>query len=723
MVKKIKLYFKRMCCILLASIFLSQTVISGWTRQYEAYAIAPTTVNALYTLFYAVLASCGVSCGSTSQNASLAGAFEDWLGDVISGKEAVDGIVYGDASDELSGLKGFAAGRNFALKEFPTMVKLMKYFVTKVAPFYTSATSKFKGDSKVDYGKGTGIPYFSSSAMQIDFLNYCKGFGLDLKESNKVSYDRTPFYAVDVNEKKTTMNIYTIDVRYNSMLYPQNDWILMKQNGVISCKKNFGNDIFSGTTQNDFFHVYTFKRDSITSDWKYSSSWNYSTYTISNGWAHARYGYCCPIFETNEELSSYVNNLSRFKGIEGLYGSTDNAFEYPENFQLQVGDTSLSDAITQGIQQALENSSTKSLTSEQVSEIVNQNVIDYSAQIGAINDKVSDLNSAQVVSNSWLSKIYSKICEIASSVDGSSALQLDDVTDQFKVVTGGGNKDPDNDDNDPKIWGMGTFTVVSFLQPLLEFFAEPLSELTKWQNSIKNSIDSFREESVKNQSQQIEQNQIAVKNVIDVISDFPVKVFDAFSEVLGNIIIYLDNIATAASAGAMVLTEFPLDIVEWIHQGVATALELNPLEVTVPEINPDVEIVMPPLEFPILTDILSILQQILQSIQQFFSIDLVAIEQCMMKNIGLLEDKLPFLPALRLFDLFSFEDTYDYPIIKIKVPHILSQFFDQEYFILFNGKDYSDYFVFFRGLLAGLFWITYAYVIVCKFRVRFNMDS
>ena len=703
-----------------AGLMIGLTLFSGYSASYMQASVceASSAIPALYSLFYAILAGCGMSCGNTQQNSALCDAFCSWMDDVQAGREVVKEGLYGNgAMQQYSSLKGIAIGRKVAVSSFPKVVSLMRYFIKTVAPQYVSSGGKYTGSNIADYNQ---VTFHASSNTYAELLHVSNSFGCDLTSFSGTSFSlsklkNSPMYAIGITKDLTYMFLYY----YEGSVYPASNTIFCKSGdgGVPVLLRNYNTSFTNGNYQR--FNYYRFSRASVTSNWKYlSSSSDTSNYIPIDDTSYDWYvGHTCKYFESYDELERYVGNMQRYKAIEGIYGYYTE-YNYPSNYEITAGDSSISDAITKGISQALDKAGEQGLSADEVASIVQANVIDYTSEIEKINDSVNDLNSTQVVTNSWLSKIYSKICEM-SATDGSSALDLDDVTEQFKVMEGGGQ--PDNDDNEPpKIWGVGAFTTIKLLEPVFKFFGEPLSLITKWLNSIQKTIESTSakevEQAVKNQ----QENSNAITNVIEVISDFPMKIYEQFKVVLGNIIIYLDNIATAAAAGAQVLTEFPLEIVQWISQGVSEALDLHPLEVSIPDVSVDVD--FPPIEIPILSDILAVLEAILGAVRAFFIIDTAELEKAMDLNKGKIEKKLPFEPARELFAAFKFSDSYDYPILKIQSPGIIKQFTQEDYIILFDGKNFADYFKLVRGLLVATLWFGYAYCIVCKFRVRFTLD-
>lgn len=723
MLEKIKGKGKRIIAGVLIGVSLFTATVEPYYQVQEVQAMTGAS-TALYTLFTMIMAACGVSCGSKSQNNALCDAFSSWFNDVKAGKEVVDGIVFGNAADEMSNLKGIAAGKHFALSSFPTIVKLMKYFISKVAPQYVSSKTKYKGTGKVDYGSTTY--YFASNNIYDIASKNCDDLGIDgvLKERVCNIFKYSTIYGLWLDDTQTTCRFYAL--HSNTDIYPQGSYVLINNGSEIYRRKDVTADNFAtSTTDNRGVYYISLTRSSITSSWSgkyYSHSTSFLDPNACVPISDSRlkiFAHSCPVYTSYDQLQDYVKKQTLYKLVEGLYGDTSQTFDYPSNYQATAGDESLADAITKGVSDALAASQDHSLTSDEISAIISANIVDYSAQLKDIDESLEEVNNTQVVTNSWLSKIYSAVVALSAKVDGSSALSLDD-SDAFQLIEGGAGKNNDDDqkNEDPKIWGLGAFTAVKFLQPLIEIFAEPLSEVTKWLNSINNNILETSKNEVEQSVKAQEANANAIQNVIETIADFPAELFKNVEPVLGNIITSLDAIAQYALACATFANGFPAQIVEWISGGVSAAIKANPLDLTAPDVNVE----FPPIEIPILTDILAVLQAIALSVSNFFSIDTDVLDETMQAQQDKVEDKLPFTPAIALFDSIKFSDDYDYPVLKMQSPDVIKQFTGSEYIVLFDGQNFAQYFKVVRGLLTAFLWISYAYVIIRKFKVQITLD-
>ena len=87
------------------------------------------------------------------------------------------------------------------------------------------------------------------------------------------------------------------------------------------------------------------------------------------------------------------------------------------------------------------------------------------------------------------------------------------------------------------------------------------------------------------------------------------------------------------------------------------------------------------------------------------------------------KDYAPFDAVTGLFDDFKFNSTYSYPVIKMRTPDALAQFYTSEYivFIDFGGDMFKKYCLWVRNLAKAFIWFKFALRILSKFKVHFNI--
>ena len=292
--------------------------------------------------------------------------------------------------------------------------------------------------------------------------------------------------------------------------------------------------------------------------------------------------------------------------------------------------------------------------------------------------------------------------------DGSSALQRDveDVRDNFTVIEGGGDSGSDPEDEDPKIWVPPLFFASRLLKPVMEYFGNPLSEITKFLNRILNSI-----------------------------SNLPL-LFDKEGELyIGHIFSDMSSIVSYVGSIAQTIKNLPKDIADLIEIPVLNPQEiveaLNEglvfpnLPVELPEINiPEIKVPDVNVEFPAIPNYMSVLNNILLAVQNIFVIDTAAVDVSAKKLVGIWDKHLPFIPKVqKLISSVSFSDAYEYPVIKIGTPKNIRPYYDSDYIVLldFGNSDVRQYFVWARTIIKAGLWIAFLYSLLRHFKVRFHV--
>lgn len=292
--------------------------------------------------------------------------------------------------------------------------------------------------------------------------------------------------------------------------------------------------------------------------------------------------------------------------------------------------------------------------------------------------------------------------------DGSSALQreVEDVRDNFTVIEGGGDSGSNPEDEDPKIWVPPLFFASRLLKPVMEYFGNPLSEITKFLNRILNSI-----------------------------SNLPL-LFDKEGELyIGHIFSDMSSIVSYVGSIAQTVKNLPKDIADLIEIPVLNPQEiveaLNEglvfpnLPVELPEINiPEIKVPDVNVEFPAIPNYMSVLNNILLAVQNIFVIDTAAVDVSAKKLVGIWDKHLPFIPKVqKLISSVSFSDAYEYPVIKIGTPKNIRPYYDSDYIVLldFGNSDVRQYFVWARTIIKAGLWIAFLYSLLRHFKVRFHV--
>lgn len=390
-----------------------------------------------------------------------------------------------------------------------------------------------------------------------------------------------------------------------------------------------------------------------------------------------------PVYSSLEQYVAFTE-AQQLNPVSGrLVGSTDVSIPLPES--VKVSESSNTAKIEEAIDAAAADG--VSLTDEQLDAIASQ-VIDGLKDETGTGEGTGSETAGTVASIYTSVKAIEEIINSLSNswTEGSSALQQDveDIKDSFTVMEGGGQDPGDPDNNDPKVWIPPGFFVVNFLKPVLEYFGEPLSEITKFLDVI-----------------------------MDSLAQLPQLFDEAGSLFIGNIFTSLSTIVSYCSDYLRILENLPKSIADLIEIPV-----INPMEI-VEAFNENFKF---PLEFPAIPDISGILNDILSAVKGIFSVDMAAISPQLNPLKSLWEDHFLFIGQLRdCFSDLSFPETYAYPVIRIQTPTILKAYYDQEYIVLLDFKDYEKYFTWGRNLVSCMLWVGFAYSLTKHFRVKFNI--
>lgn len=119
------------------------------------------------------------------------------------------------------------------------------------------------------------------------------------------------------------------------------------------------------------------------------------------------------------------------------------------------------------------------------------------------------------------------------------------------------------------------------------------------------------------------------------------------------------------------------------------------------------------------TDVLSLPDVLID----FFTIDVSAVKVAATGIANVWPEKFSFMGDMhKTLDAIQVPDTYEYPVIKMPTPPILSSFYPEEYIILINFGDFAEYFLTVRMLVRAIIWFGFGlYVIRHHMRVTFTV--
>lgn len=358
------------------------------------------------------------------------------------------------------------------------------------------------------------------------------------------------------------------------------------------------------------------------------------------------------------------------------------------------------------------------------------------------NSQVANAEMSSIL-NQYLSQILTKLDSITVALskpatEGSSALQLDQ--EQWKVVEGSGGNPKNDDDNNNK---RPKWATLAFLAPLV-MVAEDLLDSSGVSNDILEGIKSGVNTGFENIGNAIDSIKGFVSSILEAIKALPEAIFNAFKDFLNEwkagIEFYYQSVVDiiqAMKVGIETLVNYVFDILTQLQalpQALAdiiadqfAKIEINPLiqPIVQPELNPNIEVnpaieVNPNIELsPLLNplaEIVRLLEEILEAIKEFFSINPEAISDnwnSKTPNFSIQKYAKPFI--------FAHEFGNEPPILVVDTPDIVRGFYDQDQIVIFDARNYDKYFKIIRMIVNAIIIIAYAYACLCKFKVRFSM--
>jgi len=358
------------------------------------------------------------------------------------------------------------------------------------------------------------------------------------------------------------------------------------------------------------------------------------------------------------------------------------------------------------------------------------------------NSQVANAEMSSIL-NQYLSQILTKLDSITVALskpatEGSSALQLEG--DQWKVVEGSGGNPKNDDDNNNK---RPKWATLAFLAPLV-MVAEDLLDSSGISNDILEGIKSGVNTGFENIGNAIDSIKGFVSSILEAIKALPEAIFNAFKDFLNEwkagIEFYYQavvDIIQAMKVGIETLVNYVFDILTQLQalpQALADILadqfakiEINPIiqPIVQPELNPNIEVnpaieVNPNIELsPLLNplaEIVRLLEEILEAIKEFFSINTEAISDnwnSKTPNFSINKYAKPFI--------FAHEFGNEPPILVVDTPDVVRGFYDHDQIVIFDARNYDKYFKIIRMIVNAIIIIAYAYACLCKFKVRFSM--
>lgn len=728
--KKIKAGFRRTICILLAAVSLSMSVTSSYYGATTAYAAeAGITIELLELLLaslgftatnmddlYSVQKRLNGAAPTSGMSQEELAAYQEMC--TLSAGEVLD-LTKEEASGAWSKLKARVSSVIYDINK-ATVDKDMEITSVGNIPIYYKTLSASDADSlcgnlKVGSDYINPSDYMSWEKYNDKFICTIYGFQQDSTGHREYCFLRVPkadrdnkFHLEKVNDSiglfSTSGSHLKMNVNAKNLVKESasSSYLVLDNYWLSSSSSTYG-----GLTDKVVY----------LSDWIADlEKYGFSFISI--------YSYA-PVYESFEDYVA-IEDVRTSNPVSGfIYGSSAAALAIGGTIALRKGG-----AITQEVADAI--SALKAENPDATDEDINETVAGVLAGIGELDSSIEEGNDIAASSNSWLEKIHDKvsagfdmsisaihaaIMALGTSVtskldlvrsaivDGTSALQeeVDDIREQFTVIEGGGGQEPDQDpDPDPEdpipVWIPVLPAVVKFLKPVLNFFANPLSIITQYLHVYQKLFVGWQE---------------WIKGTYDNVTGI---FFNQMPQIL-NILNSLLNQAIG----------FPAALAPFIVSSIVEALEkIEPLPIEIPA---GIPIEFPdsiPLELPegfSIPNYMSILQQILEAIQNIFGLDMVAIQAAALGLTGSLDGCFPDLGKIRdIFAGFHFSDSSEYPVIKVQTPQIIKEHgYDKEYIILCDFSDYAVYCVWVRRLCRLMIWLAFAYTIFSHFKVRFSI--
>lgn len=727
--KKIKSGFRRTICILLAAVSLSMSVTSSYCGATTAYAAeAGISIELLELLLaslgftatnmddlYSVQKRLNGAAPTSGMSQEELAAYQEMC--TLSAGEVLD-LTKEQTSGAWSKLKARVSSVIYDINK-ATIDKDMEITSVGNIPItykqlYQSDVNALVGNLKVSsngYDAAADVGWSDASARYAVLI-----YGYIIESTGKKQY---LFISLPKSYFSVTGNNYHLEKMGNSLEF-------VNSSGNI-CSVRVGHECLIKESADHSYltnkGIYSTNNNWLTYDSKSISDWivdaknrNFTTLHIYSSQ---------PIYDSFDDYVAIQDSVTSNPVSGFIYGSSAAALISEKIALRKAG------AITQEVADAI--SALKAENPDATDDEINETVAGVLTGIGELDSSIEEGNDIAASSNSWLEKIHDKVSAgfdmsisaihaaimalgtsvtskldlvRSSIVDGTSALQeeVDDIREQFTVIEGGGGQEPDQDpDPDPEdpipVWIPVLPAVVKFLKPVLNFFANPLSIITQYLHVYQKLFVGWQE---------------WIKGTYDNVTGI---FFNQMPQIL-NILNSLLNQAIG----------FPAALAPFIVSSIVEALEkIEPLPIEIPA---GIPIEFPdsiPLELPegfSIPNYMNILQEILNAINNIFTLDTAAILAAALALKGVFDGMFPDLDAIKgLFDSMKFSDDYDYPVFKMKNPDVLkNNGIGGEYIILLDFGEYAQYCVWVRRLIRCILWLTFAYTIFGHFKVHFSVE-
>lgn len=679
--KRIKGYLKRFLACFMIVCALSFTTVGNYLsiQEYQVYATGGE-IFALKALIEAIMASMGLAFSSTADLNNAASGLQ------ASMNQYPDYQYQGKSvfSEIKEALKSSKVGEIVTLSNL-TVTGLQAYCYSLVTGKLSAASDVVNPSLSIDPGTDAiRLDIASELTMEdffygkkVDFFNgECKGFTPDLLASSMIVTVLKPLDAY------VMMSVYS----YDSSCYilkscePDADGVTANYIRISSGELSKG----------AYIAGYTYYYDS--NSWRGSSGGLDGDKEQVGRGSYVRNAYIPASYDASknyqvrvyldhdtriyDSLESYrmLNYSALFAPTAPVYGLSSSAKDFEVdsatgNVSIAVPDYSITESVEKAVGNAL--AENPSITEEELNAAVSDIIASNNGIEDSIDQNTATLSTLLTSILSIFRVVSDNVTKIAQQAvtDGSSALKLDDIAEQFTVIDGGAEpeepEEPEKPPEEPKIWKWTPigFEFLKLFKPLFEFLAEPLSIVTQSLNMIWSSI-----------------------------KEIPGDISAAFQEW---VVPQINALKTGLESLGEGLANMPKSIADAVK-----AIEWPPLEV--PEVS------VPPLELPVPVDYSSPLARIIELLENMFVIDTVVLADHLKGLENVWSERLPFVGKTQaLFSGFGFSDKYDYPVIKIKTPDVLKTFYSDEFIILLDFADYKQYCLWARNIVKAWLWFCF----------------
>lgn len=683
---KLKIVLKKTLVCLLMIFMLSSTVVGDYldTKTIEVQATG-IGISVLYALVEAVMASMGLSYSSTADvNNAVAG--------LNSSINAYPDFQYGNKS-VFSDIKNAISNGWLSTPvklEAETYRYLKNYLYNQFQGNLSSASDVTNPFADLDPGVETvridmsslsnedlfyGYPVKNSSGKDLTFIDGCNIYTAVMLVTELIN-----------NNGSATLNIY--------YFVPSSTSYVTRQDSVLdtsNTKRYFGYANVNGTHRGDVRRTLSL---SLNYNNNYLVAPEYQTtgfIGLSSGSTSSTSSYFLPTDNVkNAVYKVYINKgtkiydsyqdycidnfASIYKPKSKVYGLSSTAKPVEEDsatgvVSLPLSEESIAAKVEQAVNTAI--AANPSISEDELNAAAADVIAAQNGTTDAVNENTKTLSTLLTSILATVRTLSDNVAKIANKAvtDGSSALKIDDIADQFKVIEGtGGSEEPPDEEppKEPELWKWTPvgFEFVSFLKPVFEFFSEPLEIITASLKSIWTSIEAV-----------------------------PGNISSAFKEwvlpAVDSCLLGLNNIFTS---------------IEGLPAKIAASISTVTLPVEVPEIT------LPEITLPNPIDYTNPLNKIISLLEQFFLIDTVAIGDALSGFDNVWKDKFPEEKIGALFKNFSFSSSFTYPVIKIQTPDIIKTYYSDEYIILvdFGSDMLIKHVKWARNIIRAMLWFAFA---------------